>query len=81
MSFLGWTTRQEAMENGFDHEGSYWGIPIYVKDVEGDFIVMSKWYPLEFLFIPMVYIEGFFRSLIFPYDEPVMQFKIFKLEK
>jgi hypothetical protein len=35
------------------HEGYYWGIPVWISDVDGDFNVDAKFRPLDYL-IPVV---------------------------
>ena len=36
----------------------------------------AKWKPLDYLIPAFCRIEGFMRSVLFPDDEPVFQFKV-----
>lgn len=70
---LGYMTAKEALENGFTHHGKYFGIPVWVAPDE-DFMVATKWAPMEHVMTAAHYIEGFLRSVFRPDDEPVFQF-------
>lgn len=70
---LGYMTAKEALENGFTHHGKYFGIPVWVAP-DQDFMVATKWAPMEHVMTAAHYIEGFLRSVFRPDDEPVFQF-------
>lgn len=70
---LGYMTEREAKENGFTHHGKYFGIPVWVAP-DNDFMVATKWAPMEYVMTAFHYIEGFLRSMFYPDDEPVFQF-------
>lgn len=70
---LGYMTAKEAKAVGFTHHGKYFGIPCWIAPDNG-FIVATKWAPMEHVMTVAHYIEGFFRAVFFPHDEPVFQF-------
>lgn len=70
---LGYMTAKEAVASGFTHHGKYFGIPVWVAP-EKDFMVATKWAPMEYVMTAAHYIEGFLRSVFHPDDEPVFQF-------
>lgn len=70
---LGYMTAKEAVANGFTHHGKYFGIPIWVAP-DKDFMVATKWTPMEYVMTAAHYVEGFLRSVFRPDDEPVFQF-------
>ena len=75
---LGYTTKQQAIELGMTHYGTYYSIPIYLKGVfSGDITVMAKWRPIDCLISVVAQIEMFMRPLVFPDEEPVFQFVVF----
>lgn len=71
---LGYMTVKEAKANGFTHHGSYFGIPVWIGDPEREFMVATKWAPLELAMTAAHYIEGFLLSMFFPEREPGFQF-------
>lgn len=73
---LGYMTQDEAKKNGFTHHGKYYGIPLWVADPEGEFIIATKWAPLEWLLTPFHYIEAIVASVVLPDDEPCFRFWI-----
>ena len=75
---LGYMTAKKAKAEGFSHHGKYYGIPVWIGDVHGDFVVATKWEPFEPLMTLFTYIEGFLRAIMFPNEEPVFQFQIGK---
>ena len=70
---LGYMTAKEAVANGFTHHGKYFGIPVWVAP-DKDFMVATKWAPMEYVMTVAHVIEGFLRSVLQPDDEPVFQF-------
>ena len=72
---LGYMTAKQAKALGFTHHGKYYGIPIWVAP-DSDFMVATKWAPMEYLMTAAHYIEGFLRSVLYPDSEPVFQFEI-----
>lgn len=70
---LGYMTAKEALSHGFTHHGKYFGIPVWVAP-EKDFMVATKWAPMEYVMTAAHYVEGFMRSVLFPNDEPAFRF-------
>lgn len=70
---LGYMTAKEAVAHGFTHHGKYFGIPLWIAP-DKDFMVATKWAPMEIVMSLAHYVEGFLRSVFFPDDEPVFQF-------
>ena len=73
-SITGYVTASEAIELGFTHHGSYYGIPCWIGDVYGDFQVMTKWAPMEYVMTIFHYIEGFMNDALG--REPSFMFKL-----
>jgi len=73
---LGYMTKKQAIYSGMTHHGSYYCIPVWMAPNDPDFLCCAKWYPFEFLISMLHDIEGFFRSMLFPYDEACFQFKV-----
>lgn len=67
-------TTEQAKAEGFTHSASYYGIPCWMQDPEGECVVATKWEPLEYLMEPISYIEGFFNGMM--QREPTFLFKI-----
>jgi hypothetical protein len=59
LNSIGYMTEEVAREEGFTNKGSYFGIPIYVGDIDRNFNVAVKWSLLEPLFSLFNWIEGF----------------------
>lgn len=79
MKFPGYLTATEALADGFTHHGKYFGVPLWVGNVDdegGGLLVATKWAPLEYVMTAMHHIEGTLRPLLFPDDPPVFQFLI-----
>lgn len=76
MKALGYMTGEEALAQGFTHHGKYFCVSVYLAPENKDFPVAAKWAPLEYVISIIVCIEGFMRSLLFPYDEPCFQFAV-----
>ncbi len=74
---LGYMTEKQALEHGFTHHGSYYGIPVWIADATEDgLMVAAKWAPMEYIMTMAHYVEGFMREIMFPNDDPVFQFRI-----
>ena len=71
---LGYMTKKEALAGGFTHHGSYYGIPLWIGDPEGKFMVATKWAPMELLMTAAHYIEAFLEMVFFPDEEPGFRF-------
>lgn len=71
----GYMTEKKAKQAGFTHYGSYYGIPCWIAP-DADFMVATKWAPLEYVMSAAHVIEGLLRSVFFPEDAPVFQFLI-----
>lgn len=74
---LGWMTKADALKEGFTHYGSYFGIPVYMSDPDGeDFMVAAKHSWLEPLMTLFHYVEGFIASTFYPDAEPSFLFLV-----
>ncbi|EKF6774375.1 hypothetical protein OZ393_005338 [Pseudomonas aeruginosa] len=72
---LGFTTKAEAQKIGASHHGSYYGIPMWMGDVDSDCpLVFTKWAPFEFVVDLFSYIEGLVNSMLG--QEPTFMFKV-----
>lgn len=71
---FGFVTKNEALELGFTHHASYYGIPLWITDDEFP-MVATKWEPLEHVMTLFHYIEGFMNTFS-PMDEQGFLFKI-----
>jgi hypothetical protein len=72
---LGYMTIAQAKSYGFTNHGSYFGIPCYICD-DSDFMVATKWAPMEYLMTAFHVIEQTLRPMMFPDDPPGFQFKV-----
>ena len=70
---IGYMTEKEAVKNGFTHHGKYFGIPLWVAP-DKDFMVATKWAPMEYVMTAAHYVEVFMRSVLYPNDDPTFQF-------
>ena len=70
---LGYMTAKEAVAAGFTHYGKYFGIPVWVTP-DKDFMVATKWAPMEYVMAVAHYVEWFLRSMFYPEEEPCFQF-------
>ena len=77
--FLGFLTATQAKAEGFTHYGSYYGIPLWMSDVDSDGpAIVVKWSPFNYAMDLFMWIEGFFFPLIHGADaEPMFMFKIY----
>ncbi len=72
---LGYMTQREALSYGFTHHGSYYGIPCWLAP-DDDFMVATKWAPLEYL-LPVIHrIEEFMQQVVLDCDEYGFRFVI-----
>ena len=70
-------TEKQALQIGFTHHGSYYGVPIWISD-DSFPMVAAKWAPMEFLITVNHYLESFYQSMFHPDDEPGFLFCIGK---
>jgi len=75
---LGYTTKSEAIEAGCTHYGSYYGIPVWMGEVDSEApLVFAKWAPLDLLILPVSIVEGLLFLLVHGREaEPVFMFKL-----
>jgi hypothetical protein len=74
-ALLGYMTARRALADGFTHHGRYFGIPVWMGDIEdAGPTVAAKWAPLDFLIVLVHHIEGALASWMFPDAEPMFQF-------
>jgi len=76
---LGYMSANKASAEGFTHHGKYFGIPVWLGDIDnqdGGLMVATKWAPMEFLMTAAHHIEGTLRPLLFPHSEPAFQFLV-----
>ncbi|NNN24367.1 hypothetical protein [Pseudomonas nitroreducens] len=75
---LGYTTAHEAKALGCTHHGSYYGIPIWMGDVDSEApLAFAKWAPLDLLIPVAACIEGLLFPLVHGTDaEPAFMFKV-----
>ena len=79
MSFIGYINEKEALDAGFTHHGSYFGIPCWLADIDGEgMMVQPKFHFLEYVFDLFVEIEQFLRSTFMPGEDPGFQFTLGK---
>lgn len=75
---LGYTTALEAIALGCTHHGSYYGIPIWLGDIDGEApLAFAKWAPLDLLIPVFSCIEGLLFPLVHGADaQPMFMFKV-----
>ena len=72
---LGYMTAKNAKAQGFTHHGSYFGIPIWIGDVESIApLVAPKWAPMELGMTVAHHIEQILASIFWMGQEPVFRF-------
>jgi hypothetical protein len=71
---LGYMTKAKAKAHGFTHNGSYYGLPVWIGDPHGRCMVATKWAPLELVMSLFHCIEGACHSL--RNTEPTFMFKV-----
>lgn len=75
---LGYMTKKQALKNGYTHHGSYYGIPLWMGDLNTDCpMVSAKFEPLEWFVMPLV---TFIEQLVNDYrgHENMFMFKVIK---
>lgn len=75
---IGYMTKDDALSEGFTHHGSYYGIPIWIGDPEGVFMVATKWATMEFMMSIFHVFEGLIRPIMFPNEPNCFQFQLGK---
>ena len=63
---LGYITEEKAKAEGFTHHGSYYGIPIWMGNVEAEDagpVIAAKWAPLELVMRLFHHIEAICQSI------------------
>lgn len=75
---LGYMTEKEALKAGMTHHGSYYGIPLWMGEIDSDApFVFAKWAPLDLLIGLFSMIEGLIFPLVHgPDAEPMFMFKL-----
>lgn len=68
-------TKKEALDHGFTHHGSYFGIPMWMTDSESP-LVTVKFSCMNVVFDMADQIEGFLFGVFWPNDIRVTTFKI-----
>lgn len=78
---LGYTTTNVAKQMGCTHYGSYYGIPIWMGDIDREApLVFAKWAPLDYLIPAFSIIEGLLFPLVHgPHEQPMFMF-MFKVK-
>lgn len=77
LSLIGYITEREAAEHGFTHHASYYGLPVWIGDLDTEApMVATKWAPAEWLMSAMHVIEGLMLTVFFPEREPSFMFKV-----
>lgn len=68
---------KKAKEEGFTHYGSYYGIPVYLSEIESEAPVMAvKWNGFDFLLDMASHIEWIVSSTLYPDAELSFMIKI-----
>jgi hypothetical protein len=67
-------TEREAWMEGFTHHGSYYGIPVWMGEEEGQLVVACKYAWLEWVMDVFRHIEQFMRPILYPDEPPVFMF-------
>lgn len=75
---LGYTTKAEAIAAGCTHHGSYYGIPLWMGDIDSEApLVFAKWAPLDFLIGVFAMVENLLAPLVYGPDAAVgFRFKL-----
>lgn len=75
---IGYTTAKMAKGLGCTHHGSYYGIPIWMGDIDSEApLVFAKWAPLDLLMLAFSWIEGLLFPLVHgPEAQPMFMFKV-----
>lgn len=76
---IGYMTRSKALANGFTHHGSYFGIPLWLGNVDGDgMLVATKHVALEPVMTLFHWVEQTLHAMFYPDVPPVFQFTVKK---
>lgn len=77
---LGYMTAAKAKAAGFTHHASYYGIPVWMGDVDSEGpVVAAKWAPLDYLMELFCCVEGLLFQIVHGADaEPCFMFKLGK---
>lgn len=76
---FGYMTERQAVEAGLTHHGSYYGIPIWMGDLDSEGpMICAKWAPMEYLMSAVHYLEGMLAPIMRPDMEPCFMFKVEK---
>lgn len=70
---LGYMDAEHAVAVGFTHHGKYFGIPVWIAP-DKDFMVATKWAPMEYVMTAAHHIEALLREVFWPEEEPIFQF-------
>ncbi len=75
---LGYTTAAEAKALGCTIHGSYYGIPVWMGDIDSEApLVFAKWMPLDSLILVFSVVEGLLFPLVHGSDaQPMFMFKV-----
>ncbi|GAP66263.1 hypothetical protein MBSD_n1567 [Mizugakiibacter sediminis] len=77
---LGYMTARQARAAGFTHHGKYFGVPIWIGDLDSfSPVVAAKWAPMEAVMTLFHHIEATLHALRYPDHPPVFQFWIGQL--
>jgi hypothetical protein len=71
-----WLTRRRALELGFTHEGTHAGVPVYVRDPDGDLEAVAKSIFLEWMLSIHSLMVQFANQYRAPGDEILFGFHI-----
>lgn len=72
---FGYMTKRQALTAGFTHHGKYFGIPCWIAP-DKDFMVATKWAPMEYAMTALHYVEQFMAGILYPDAEPAFQFML-----
>lgn len=75
---LGYMTEREAANHGLTHHGSYYGIPLWMGDIDSEAPLMfAKWAPLDFMIEVFSLVEGLLFPLVHgPDAQPMFMFRV-----
>ena len=75
---LGYMTEKAAKAFGCSHHGSYYGIPLWMGDIDSEApLVFAKWAPLDLIIPIFSMIEGLLWPLVHGRDtEPMFMLKV-----
>ncbi|WP_417786744.1 hypothetical protein [Stutzerimonas xanthomarina] len=74
---LGYMKAAQAKDYGLSHHGSYYGIPLWMGDIDSEApLVFAKWAPLDFIIPIFSMIEGLLWPIIHGDSEPMFMFRV-----